>query len=68
MAQARSAYGAAALHGELWAVGGGAWEDADQSFHGIASVEVYSPRLNTWRAGVPLPHTCFNCTCVAVQR
>ena len=63
MAEARHSHGLAALHEEVWAVGGG-----HDGAAGRASVEVYSPRLNTWRAGVPLPHTCFNCTCVAVQR
>ena len=32
----------------------------------LASVEVYSPRLNTWRAGVPLAHTWFDGACVVV--
>ena len=61
MAEARHSHGVAALHGEVWAVGGGGGNA------GLASVEVYSPRLNIWRAGVPLPHQCFDCTCVVVQ-
>ena len=61
MAEARDSHGVAALHGEVWAVGGGGGNA------GLASVEVYSPRLNIWRAGVPLPHQCFDCTCVVVQ-
>ena len=48
MAEERCSLAVAALQGEVWAVGGGS--------HGpLATVEVYSPRLNTWRAGVPLP-------------
>ena len=66
MAEARSIHGVAGLHGEVWAVGG-AWWDADQIIHARASVEVYSPQLNTWRAGVPLPLTLVHGTCVVVQ-
>ena len=60
MAEARHSHGVATLHGEVWAVGG--FVDGD-----LASVEVYSPRLNTWRAGVLLPHSCYDGTCVVVQ-
>ena len=66
MAQARFSHGVAALHGEIWGVGGG-WWDADQIFHALASVEVYSPQLNNWRVGVPLPLTLVHGTCVVVQ-
>ena len=66
MAQARYLHGVAALHGEIWAVGG-RWRDAEQTLHSLSSVEVYSPQLNTWPAGVPLPHACYCGTCVVVQ-
>ena len=46
---------------------GGACKDADQTHHSLTSVEVYSPQLNTWRAGAPLPHAWFCGTCVVVQ-
>ena len=59
MAEARHSHGVAALHGEVWSVGG---QDDDE----LASVEVYSPQLNTWRAGVALPHSCFDGTCDAL--
>ena len=64
MAEDRRAHGVAALHGEVWAVGGG-----DLGGFGLASVEVYSPQLNTWREGVPLPNGCgcYDGTCVVVQ-
>ena len=56
----------AALHGEIWAVGG-RWRDAEQTLHSLSSVEVYSPQLNNWRVGVPLPLTLVHDTCVVVQ-
>ena len=61
LAEARHSHGVAALHGEVLAVGG--WNGDSV---GLASVEVYSPRLNTWRAGVPLAHTWFDGACVVV--
>ena len=61
-AQARIDHGVAAMHGEVWVVGG---EDDDHD--ALASVVVYSPRLNTWREAVSLPYPCFDCTCVVVQ-
>ena len=62
MAWARSAHGVAALHGEVWAVGG---KDDDVNY--MASVEVYSPRLNTWRSGVSLPREWCHGACAVVQ-
>ena len=62
MVEARHSHGVAALHGEVWAVGG----QVDDELV-LASVELYSPRLNTWRAGVPLPLSCYDGTCVVVQ-
>ena len=60
MAQARTSHGVAALHGEVWVVGG--------EHHVImASVDVYSPRLNTWRSGVSLPHMWSHGACTVVQ-
>ena len=66
MAEARNAHGVAVLHGEVWVLGG-VCRDADQNLHSLSSVEVYSPQPNTWRAGVPLPHTWYYGTCVVVQ-
>ena len=66
MAEARAWHGVVTLNGEVWAVGG-AWLDADHTLHARASVEVYSPQLNTWRAGVPLPLAWNYSTCVVVQ-
>ena len=63
MAEARFSHGVAALHGEIWPVGGA----CSQALHPMASVEVYSPQLNTWRVGVPLPHTHVFGTCVVAQ-
>ena len=53
----------AALNGEVWSVGG-AWSEAGQT---RTTVEVYSPRLNTWRVGVPLPLARVCGSCVVVQ-
>ena len=39
MTQARSYLGVAALHGEIWAEGGG-WWDAREGLHALASVEM----------------------------
>ena len=66
MAEARADHGVATSEGEVWAVGG-AWRDAEQTLHARASVEVYSPQLNTWRAGVPLPLARYHGTSVVVQ-
>ena len=66
MAQARMAHAVAALHGEVWALGG-QWWGADQSYHRLASVEVYSPQLITWRSGVSLPHVWQGGACAVVQ-
>ena len=60
MAEARLDHGVATLNGEVWAVGG---EGSDGD--ALASVEM--PRLNTWRAGVPLPHGRLRAACVVVQ-
>ena len=62
MLQARQCHGVAAPRGEVWAVGGHAGEGQE-----LTSVEVYSPRLNTWRRGVPLPTACSGGTCTVVQ-
>ena len=61
MAQARMAHAVAALHGEVWAVGG-----EDNECH-MASVEVYRPRLNAWRSGVSLPLAWSHGACAVVQ-
>ena len=67
MAEARACHGVAALHGEVWAVGG-EWWDADLTRDLVlTSVEVHCPRLNTWRPGVPLPHTWSCGACTVVQ-
>ena len=66
MAEARTWHGVVALHGEIWAVGG-MWWDAEDTYHVLASVDVYSPWLNTWRAGVPLPLAWYYGTSVVVQ-
>ena len=62
MAGGRGGHGVAALSGEVWAV----WGLRSGGRIG-ATVEVYSPRLNTWRAGVPLPHGRLRAACVVVQ-
>ena len=61
-AQARIDHGVAAMHGEVWVVGG---EDDDHD--ALASVVVYSPRLNTWRLGVSLPQAWSSGACAVVQ-
>ena len=55
-------HGVSALQGEVWAVGGRSEGDGY-----LAAVEVHSPQLNTWRAGVALPRACMDCKCVAAQ-
>ena len=64
MAEARWGLGVAAMHGEVWAVGGCPSGFGVETF---TAVEVYSPWLNTWRAGVPLPHAWSWGQCVGVQ-
>ena len=58
----RSFHAVAALHGEVWAVGG-----RDLDGFALFPVEVYNPRLNTWRSGVSLPHSWSGGACVVVQ-
>ena len=70
MAQARTDHGVAALHGEVWAVGGTLWGeyvDDGQTGRETAEVEVYSPGLNTWRSGVSLPQAWSGGACALVQ-
>ena len=67
MVEARASPGVGALRGEVWAVGGEYDRSGFDDYVGLASVEVYSPRLNTWREAVSLPYPCFDCTCVVVQ-
>ena len=62
MSEVRSSHGVAAVHGEVWAVGG--WREDCAP---IASVEVYSPQLNTWWVGIPLPHATAQGGCAVVQ-
>lgn len=62
MGGGRASHGAAALHGEVWAVGGSSGTRAT-----LASVEVYSPQLNSWRPGRPLPQAASYCTCAVLQ-
>ena len=54
-------HGVATLAGQVWAVGG--WSATHKD---LASVEVYDPVLNTWQAGVPLPHACYDATCAVL--
>ena len=61
MAGGRGGHGVAALSGEVWAV----WGLRSGGRIG-ATVEVYSPRLNTWRAGVPLPSSWYCGACAVV--
>ena len=65
MMEARQVHGVAAVHGEVWVVGG-LTVAMPYDFKTLASVEVYSPRLNTWRAGVPLPHATMRASCVVL--
>ena len=44
----------------------GPWGQNDAPI-AAASVEAYSPQLNTWRAGIPLPHATALGRCVVVQ-
>ena len=67
MAEARKGHGVAALHGEVWAVGGLSPLSALSDDQTLASVEVYSPQRNAWRRGVPLPHGSALGTCAVVQ-
>ena len=68
MGQARYSHAVAALHGEVWAVGGEWWDgDMHMPCPTLACVEVYSPQLNTWRPGVPLPQPCRRGSCGVVQ-
>ena len=62
MSVIRLGHGVAALQGEVWALGGQAG-----IFTALASVEVYSPRLNSWRAGEALPHSWYDGACSMVQ-
>ena len=67
MREGRVSPSVAALYGEVWAVGGITNQPA-ATCHGLTSVEVYSPRLNTWRQGIPLPNACgCHNTCVVLQ-
>ena len=61
----RSACGVAALQGEVWALGGKTVMLGGGT--ALASVEVYSPRLNSWRAGEVLPHSWETGVCSVVQ-
>ena len=63
MSVARCAHGVAALQGEVWALGGKIAPVGAT----LASVEVYSPRLNSWRAGEALPHCWEKGSCSVVH-
>ena len=62
MPEARGHHGVAALHGEVWAVGGGVGDGAP-----LPLVHVYSPRSNAWRGGVLLPHASAYGSCAVLQ-
>ena len=67
MAEVRQCHGVAAVSGEggsveVWSVGG----VSALSAKFLSSVEIYNPRLNTWRSGVRLPHACGYMACTMV--
>lgn len=62
MSVARAGLGAAALHGEVWVVGG-----VSRDGQPLSSVEIFNPRLNTWRPSVSLPYATDLGRCTVVQ-
>ena len=67
MSVARCFHSVAALQGEVWALGGMNNHDGVAVGSPLASVEVYSPRLNSWRAGEALPYSWYYGACSLVQ-
>ena len=63
MLEASRSHVVAAVRGELWTVGG----RSASTNQALAAVEVYSPWLNAWRMGVPLPHAWCGGACAVVQ-
>lgn len=59
--EARAGCAAGAAEGVLVAAGGDSESSGERAFYrartSLASVELYEPRDNLWRAGPPLPHS-----------
>ncbi len=59
---ARSHFGAAAVGGKIYAIGGGG-----ENFTSLNSVEIYDPQEDRWREGSPMPTTRSGVAAVVLE-